>query len=584
MKPLLLLPVVLWLSACVLVPDYFSTGFSPHTKVERGIAAFNTANYPEALKYLAEPAENGDMDAQYMVGMIYLYGLAGVKNSYTAQKWLTLAAQSGQRAAQEQLAFFYQDDLTPLYNPIDSYYWFSVIIGDHPEYREKCRIWNGLCAAADYCQQRKACPDRSKNVTRALIIILCFRCVDDVSFPCFFQKNVPALVVCMIIGAVLSLLLRFEIYYDLLHYHYYNGFAFVHNRLEIDVAPANIHTFFNPLLDAIGWFLIKYLNNFPNIYLAITGCVFGILLFICMKIYFLFFQNKFAVAAALVLGTTGFATWFQIGTSTNEIPVAVLVLAALYFMLKGEKEFCAAFLLGAAAGLKLTAATYCLSSGIAFLLFNFRNPKRVALFALCGIGGFLAADGFWAWRLFKLYQNPFFPFLNGFFHSPYFADINFSMQTFEAPQIDKSFISLIFLPLLLISVTKGAEPTLDHLNFSDFRWFLACVLLIIWIFKAHKTPLSRREKFLIVWLILSWLIWFKAFLVLRYLIPVEMTLPVFFVKAAISLKPSEGSVLKQAVKISLCFFVFLFASGQHGIPITGAGGQNRHCYPRFLAR
>lgn len=380
-------------------------------------------------------------------------------------------------------------------------------------------------------------------------------------FPVSFKKNVPALVVCMIIGAVLSLLLRFEIYYDLLHYHYYNGFAFVHNRLEIDVAPANIHTFFNPLLDAIGWFLIKYLNNFPNIYLAITGCVFGILLFICMKIYFLFFQNKFAVATALVLGTTGFATWFQIGTSTNEIPVAVLVLAALYFMLKGEKEFCAAFLLGAAAGLKLTAATYCLSSGIAFLLFNFRNPKRVALFALCGIGGFLAADGFWTWRLFKLYQNPFFPFLNGFFHSPYFADINFSMQTFEAPQIDKSFISLIFLPLLLISVTKGAEPTLDHLNFSDFRWFLACVLLIIWIFKAHKTPLSRREKFLIVWLILSWLIWFKAFLVLRYLIPVEMTLPVFFVKAAISLKPSEGSVLKQAVKISLCFFCFFICIG-----------------------
>lgn len=67
----------------------------------------------------------------------YLYGLTGVKNSYAAQKWLTLAAQSGQRAAQEQLAFFYQDELMPLYNPINSYYWFSVIIGDHPEYREK---------------------------------------------------------------------------------------------------------------------------------------------------------------------------------------------------------------------------------------------------------------------------------------------------------------------------------------------------------------------------------------------------------------------------------------------------------------
>lgn len=376
------------------------------------------------------------------------------------------------------------------------------------------------------------------------------------SFSASFKKNAAALAVCMIIGAVLSLLLRFEIYYDLLHYHYYNGFAFVHDRLEIDVAPANIHTFFNPLADALNWFLIKHLNNFPNVYLAITGSVFGMLLFICMKIYLLFFQNKFAVAAALVLGTTGFATWFQIGTTTNEIPAAVLVLTALYFILKGEKELFAAFLLGAAAGLKLTAATYCLSSGIAFLLFNFRNPKQVALFALCGVGGFLAIDGFWAWRLFNLYQNPFFPFLNGLFHSPYFADINFSIQAFEAPQIDKSFISLLFLPLLLISVTKGAEPTLDHLNFSDFRWFLACILLIIWIFKTHKAPLSRQEKFLMVWLILSWLIWFKVFLVVRYLIPVETMLPVFFVKAAISLKPSAGSVLKQAVKIFLCLFCF----------------------------
>lgn len=63
------------------------------------------------------------------------------------------------------------------------------------------------------------------------------------SFSASFKKNAAALAVCMIIGAVLSLLLRFEIYYDLLHYHYYNGFAFVHDRLEIDVAPANIHTF-----------------------------------------------------------------------------------------------------------------------------------------------------------------------------------------------------------------------------------------------------------------------------------------------------------------------------------------------------
>ena len=136
MKSLLLFPALLWLSACVFVPDYFYPDTAAHTDIEKGISAFNSSNYPAALEYLSTPAENGNMDAQYLVGMIYLYGLAGVKHSYVAQKWLTLAAQAGQKAAQEQLAFFYKDDLTPLYNPIDSYYWFSVIIADHPEYRE----------------------------------------------------------------------------------------------------------------------------------------------------------------------------------------------------------------------------------------------------------------------------------------------------------------------------------------------------------------------------------------------------------------------------------------------------------------
>ena len=53
-----------------------------------------------------------------------------------AQKWLTLAADKGQRAAQEQLAFLYRDELTPLYNPINAYHWFSIIVGDNPQYLE----------------------------------------------------------------------------------------------------------------------------------------------------------------------------------------------------------------------------------------------------------------------------------------------------------------------------------------------------------------------------------------------------------------------------------------------------------------
>ncbi|MBR1778583.1 MAG: sel1 repeat family protein [Alphaproteobacteria bacterium] len=128
---------VLLLASCVLVEDYFMPAPTPKTDFERGIAAFDMANYQTALDYLSGPAEHGDADAQYLVGMIYMYGLAGTKNSYMAQKWLTLAADSGQRAAQEQLAFLYRDELTPLYNPINAYHWFSIIIEDKPQYRGK---------------------------------------------------------------------------------------------------------------------------------------------------------------------------------------------------------------------------------------------------------------------------------------------------------------------------------------------------------------------------------------------------------------------------------------------------------------
>ncbi len=137
MKKLIIFVLALFLTSCALIDDYSKPHQESFTETEKGINAFDTANYQAALDYLIAPAEKGDADAQYIVGMIYLYGLAGTKNSYTAQKWLTLAAEEGHRAAQEQLAFLYDNELAPLYNPVNAYHWFSIIIGDFPQYRGK---------------------------------------------------------------------------------------------------------------------------------------------------------------------------------------------------------------------------------------------------------------------------------------------------------------------------------------------------------------------------------------------------------------------------------------------------------------
>lgn len=393
-----------------------------------------------------------------------------------------------------------------------------------------------------------------------------------------------ALIVCLAAGGALSAFLLYDVLCDLANYHYYNGFAFVHNRYDIDVAPAGYHSFFNPLLDAVNWFLIKHLDTKLRLYFALTGLPFGLLLFVCLKINRLFFTDKIAIAASMVLGATGFATWFQIGSTSNEIPVAVLVLTALYWMLKGEKELFAAFLLGAAAGLKPTAATYCLSSGIVFIAFNRRDFKRIGLFALCGLLGFLATNGFWMCKLYAMYQNPFFPFFNGVFRSPWFAAANFTPMQLESPDLNTSLPKLLLLPLLLISVTEGSEPTLDHMTFSDFRWLFAAVLLVVWAVRARRIEMTRPEKFLAFWLIVSYVVWIKAFLVVRYLIPVEMMLPVFFVKAAASWRPLTGSTLKQAVKISACVVLFAMCVGtvwNSGVWGKLSAGENARLRPDF---
>lgn len=127
------------LSSCIFLPNYFDDNQGFAHKKSQGFTLFEKANYKEALPYLAKDAERGDRDAQYMVALIHFYGLAGEKNGYLAQKWFTLAANQGHKPAQVQLAFLYKDEMSPLYNPLNAYHWFSLIVDDYPEYENHLR-------------------------------------------------------------------------------------------------------------------------------------------------------------------------------------------------------------------------------------------------------------------------------------------------------------------------------------------------------------------------------------------------------------------------------------------------------------
>lgn len=136
LKKLALFTALALMPACIFIPDY-DTLTAERTDVDRGRDAFERANYAQALEFLLPCAEKGDIDAQYVVGLIYLYGLVGDKNSYLAQKYLIMAANAGHYAAQEQLAFMYADPYERLHNPIDAYHWFKIIAARNPEYQKQ---------------------------------------------------------------------------------------------------------------------------------------------------------------------------------------------------------------------------------------------------------------------------------------------------------------------------------------------------------------------------------------------------------------------------------------------------------------
>ena len=361
-------------------------------------------------------------------------------------------------------------------------------------------------------------------------------------------------------GVACSMLFRYELLWDFLHYHYYNGFAFVYDRLGYDIAPAALNTYFNPLLDTLTFLAVNAFNDMPDVYYALTGLPFGLLLFVCFKINRLFIKNTALALLALIIGATGFATFFQIGTSTNEIPVALIVMTALYFMIKALfVQFSlagflgAAFLLGAAAALKSTAAVYCVSSGIAVIAFykNIDKPfKNISLFTLCGLAGFLFFNGFWMFKLYSLFQNPFFPFMNKLFKSPFFDDVNYSFRVIFA---DRSFWDAVFLPFSFITHFQASYTANDA--FTDIRFAAAFVLLFCAMPFYRSLMKDRPFAFLIVWCLISYLLWLYLFSVIRYLVPVEMILPVFFIKAALKIKPEKPHILKEAVTYS-AFIIF----------------------------
>ncbi len=336
----------------------------------------------------------------------------------------------------------------------------------------------------------------------------------------------------LLAGGVLSACMKFELQYDFLQYHYYNGFAFWNNRLGVDIAPAFIPTFYNPLLDAVMYALMSVLKQHVTIYCFIQGLWFGALMYLAFKISALYFDlttrsGKVFACISLLICATGTATWFQMGTATHETELAVLTVGAFYLLLRDKKRFFAAgLLLGMAAGFKLTAAIYCISTGLTLILFykTLDKPlKSISVFALGGLIGFLIVDGFWMVKLWNLYGNPFFPFWNGIFKSPYFPEHNY-IDTLHLG--GKTFWDRLFAPFLM-AYQNGFS--VNMLSF-DPRFAVAVVVGAL-SFVAYRKHINKKVLFAGIYALVCFIVWEILSFNARFLMPAEIVVGILLTYA-----------------------------------------------------
>src|SRR5262245_56967194 len=271
---------------------------------------------------------------------------------------------------------------------------------------------------------------------------------------------VSVLLVCSGVG-LLSVVFGPDNYWDLRYYHLYAPWAYLHDRYLYDIGPAQEQGFLNPVADLPFYGMVaSSLNETPRIIAFMMGAIHGlnaaiVLAISCHVIRPLDPRERWTLwAAAWLIGISGAGFISLLGTTTNDLTNSLFVLGSLLGVLKIAdpanergtwRDFAVPGLVGGIGlGLKYTAAFYMPGLAVVALLaaIKRRTVGGFVAFGVMAALGFLAVAGHHLLTLWLDFKNPFFPYLNQIFQSPYYDNIPIRDARFQ-PQ---DFWQLITFP------------------------------------------------------------------------------------------------------------------------------------------
>jgi hypothetical protein len=338
-----------------------------------------------------------------------------------------------------------------------------------------------------------------------------------------------------------------DINWDWQNYHEYAGFALLYGRFDIDVAPGGFQSYLNPLIYVLPY-LARHGLGAPWSGVAL-GALHGLNIALIYRIARVLLgrdATPLALLSTVVIAAFGPMTLSEVGTSFADILTALPIVAGLALLLSDEGQGSrrltwAGLLIGAAAGLKLTNATYMVGAVLCLLL-SARPLASMLRLGAGGAAGMLATGGVWAFGLWRAFGSPLFPFYNTVFRAP------------DAPLA--AMVDTRFMPNGLLDALAypfdwliGLHPSSEW-PFRDPRFAVVIVLLLAMLIVAARRQVSvlrRTDKQFLLFFGVSYVLWLCVFAIQRYALPLELlTAPLIVLLVSRLMQAGQGGAGKAA--------------------------------------
>ncbi|CAN5213914.1 hypothetical protein BH10PSE17_BH10PSE17_26620 [soil metagenome] len=393
------------------------------------------------------------------------------------------------------------------------------------------------------------------------------------------QVGLTIALACLACG-LRSLALGQDTAWDLLNYHLYAPWAWWHARLGLDLAPAQLQSYFPPIGDLPYWLLLQL--DAPRLAGFLMGALHGLAFALVAAIAWLVLpadRSRPTVAPALALAGLFSVTFVsELGGSMGNNTSALPVLAALGVLMKAQRNFgrrslvlhaVAGVGIGIAVALKLTNAPFAVAMAVAALMFGSGSigwrTRGLSVMTASALLIFALMAGDWFFQVWRTFGNPLIPQANGWFEAPLADSVSIA---------DQRWLPIGWLEHLAWPIVFTLHPQrVGEEGLRQLLWIALPVVAIACLVTAAVRRGSRPAAavsahrpvaLLTTFFVVSFVIWMLLFSIHRYLTVLELLGPLLIWLGVQWSWPTRAGRRVATAALVACSLVAWFGQGEWG--------------------